>query len=90
VSNKTWTLSVQAGADFFTGGSGTKSSTDLAVSFNGGSNIPVPKQSGSAATILSSQPAGRVTGALNYQLLIRLTEAPGTYTLPVQFTITAP
>ena len=90
ISNKTWSLSVQAGADFFTGGSGTKASTDLSVSFNGGSYVAVPKQSGTATTLLSNQAAGRVTGALNYQLLIRITEAPGTYTLPVKFTITAP
>lgn len=90
VSNKTWSLSVQAGADYFTGGAGTKASTDLAVSFNGSPYVRVPAASGAATNIVTGQPAGRVTGALDYQLVVHLSEAPDTYTLPVKVTITAP
>lgn len=89
-SNAAYTITVSSASHFFSGGSGSKPATDLQYSTDGFATLKSLNATGSALVTAAPAAAGAVY-TIGYNTKYSwTTDTPGTQTLAVTYTITAP
>lgn len=87
-ANAAWTLTVK-GAAWSGTGNNSKAPGDLSWNVNGGGTFTA--MTTSAATVLTGSATGSTTAAIGYKTTWNLTtDTPGTYTMALTYTLSAP